>query len=70
MRLDGDVLRSASKQEDGMDKARHPHVIRTWTVERTKVLHRQPQRIKMPNNPQPFRGPASLTHSPKPEAGR
>jgi len=32
-----------------MDKTRHPHVIRTWTVERTKVLYRQPQ----PAKPQP-----------------
>ena len=70
MRLDVDVLRSASKEEDAMDKARHPHVIRTWTVERTKVLHRQPQLVKTRPNPQPFRGPASPTHSPKPEAGR
>ncbi len=30
-----------------MDKARHPHVIRTWTVERTKVLYRQPQPAKL-----------------------
>jgi hypothetical protein len=40
-----------------MDKARHPHVIRTWTVERTKVLHRQPQPVKTRSNPVPFRGP-------------
>jgi hypothetical protein len=26
-----------------MDKARRPHVIRTWTVERTKVPYRPPQ---------------------------
>jgi len=26
-----------------MDKGRHPHVIRTWTVERTKVPVRLPQ---------------------------
>jgi len=30
-----------------MDKARHPHVIRTWIVERTKVLYRQPQPAKL-----------------------
>lgn len=36
-----------------MDKARHPHVIRTWTVERTKVLCRQPQPAKL--QPQPRR---------------
>jgi hypothetical protein len=26
-----------------MDKGRHPHVFRTWTVERTKVPYRPPQ---------------------------
>jgi hypothetical protein len=26
-----------------MDKGRHPHVVRTWTVERTKVPYRPPQ---------------------------
>ncbi len=30
-----------------MDKARHPNVIRTWTVERTKVPYRQPQPAKL-----------------------
>ena len=30
-----------------MDKARHPNVIRTWTVERTKVPYRQPQATKL-----------------------
>jgi hypothetical protein len=48
-----------------MDKARHPHVIRTWTVERTKVLHRQPQPVKTRSNPAPFRGPATPAYNPK-----
>jgi hypothetical protein len=26
-----------------MDKARYPHVTRTWRVERTKVYYREPQ---------------------------
>jgi len=26
-----------------MEKARRPHVVRTWTVERTKVPYRPPQ---------------------------
>jgi hypothetical protein len=30
-----------------MDKARHPHVIRTWTVERTKVPYFQPLPAKV-----------------------
>ncbi len=34
-----------------MDKARHPHVMRTWRVERTKVLYRQPQPPKLPPHP-------------------
>jgi hypothetical protein len=29
-----------------MDKRRHPHVVRTWTVERTKVPYRPPQPAK------------------------
>ena len=46
-----------------MDKARHPHVIRTWTVERTKVLHPQPG--KMRSKPVPFRGPGTPAYNPK-----
>jgi hypothetical protein len=34
-----------------MDKARHPHVMRTWRVERTKVPYRQPQPAKVPPHP-------------------
>ena len=33
-----------------MDKARHPHVIRTWRVERTKLPYRPPQG-KLPAHP-------------------
>jgi hypothetical protein len=29
-----------------MDKGRHPQVIRTWKVERTKTLTRPPQSLK------------------------
>jgi hypothetical protein len=29
-----------------MDKGRHPHVVRTWTVERTKVPYLPPQPVK------------------------
>jgi hypothetical protein len=32
-----------------MDKGRHPHVIRTWTVERTKV----PNRSQFPQTASP-----------------
>jgi hypothetical protein len=34
-----------------MDKARRPQVIRTWTVERTKVPYRPPQPAKQSSNP-------------------
>lgn len=34
-----------------MDKARHPHVIRTWRVERTKLPYRPPQQAKAPTHP-------------------
>jgi len=54
-----------------MDKARHPHVIRTWTVERTKVLYRPPQptRLRPNRGPEFFRGPAKPSHTPKPASG-
>lgn len=43
-----------------MDKTRHPHVIRTWRVERTKVLYRPPRPVKLRSHPfQPF--PANRT---------
>jgi hypothetical protein len=42
-----------------MDKGRHPHVIRTWTVERTKTHYRPPQAMKpRPAPRQNFRGPS------------
>ncbi|HLJ51000.1 MAG TPA: hypothetical protein VKU01_33560 [Bryobacteraceae bacterium] len=34
-----------------MDKARHPHVVRTWTVERTKVHYRPPQPANLRQDP-------------------
>ena len=34
-----------------MDKARHPHVIRTWRVERTRLPYRPPQTAKLPSHP-------------------
>jgi hypothetical protein len=34
-----------------MDKGRHPHVIRTWTVERTKCHYRPPQQSKLRLDP-------------------
>jgi hypothetical protein len=40
-----------------MHKGRHPHVIRTWTVERTKTPYRPPQAMKLRPDPrQKFRG--------------
>ena len=30
-----------------MDKQRHPNVVRTWTVERTKVLYPPPPPVKL-----------------------
>ena len=51
-----------------MDKARHPHVIRTWTVERTKVPYRQPQptRIQPLDQRGLFRGPQKNQPHPDP----
>ena len=48
-----------------MDKGRHPHVIRTWTVERTKTPYRPPQPVKPSPDPRPmFRGPAKHPSGP------
>jgi hypothetical protein len=48
-----------------MDKGRHPHVIRTWKVERTKTHYRPPQAMKLRPDPrQNFRGPSvETTHA-------
>ena len=38
-----------------MDKGRHPHVVRTWAVERTKVAYLPPQAVKaQPSSRQDF----------------
>jgi len=34
-----------------MDKLRHPHVIRTWTVERTKTPYRPAPPARVPRDP-------------------
>ena len=48
-----------------MDKGRHPHVIRTWTVERTKTHYRPPQPVKLRPDPrQNFRGPVKTPNAP------
>ncbi len=49
-----------------MDKARHPHVIRTWTVERTRLPYRPPQPAKLRPEPREgYRGPAKPPRAPK-----
>ena len=40
-----------------MEKGRHPHVVRTWTVERTRVPFRPPQGLKPMNPRQVSRAP-------------
>ncbi|MBI2686628.1 MAG: hypothetical protein HYX27_09955 [Acidobacteria bacterium] len=38
-----------------MDKAHHPNVVRTWTVERTKVRCQSPPLAKLtPGSPKPL----------------
>ena len=51
-----------------MDKVRHPLVIRTWTVERTKTAYRPPQLAHLRPNPgkQSFRNPAKPSRGPNP----
>jgi hypothetical protein len=45
-----------------MDKARRPHVVRTWNVERTRIPYRPPQPADLrPNRREEnFRRPAKL----------
>jgi hypothetical protein len=50
-----------------MDKARHPHVIRTWRVERTKVPYRPPQSGNPPYHPL-YSGPRRPEPKPHPPA--
>jgi hypothetical protein len=51
-----------------MEKGRHPHVIRTWTVERTRLPFRTPQPLKPANPRQGQRGPQKPAppHAPVP----
>ena len=47
-----------------MDKGRHPNVIRTWIVERTKTHYRPPQAMRVRPDPrQKFRGPSVEPHA-------
>jgi len=54
-----------------MEKARRPNVVRTWTVERTRVLHRQPQPVHFDSTPRRrnFRGPTRPSRGSGPTAG-
>ncbi len=57
-----------------MDKGRHPNVVRTWTVERTKVPYRpaQPTKAQASARQDLFRGPkkSQLRRAPAPKRGR
>jgi hypothetical protein len=48
-----------------MDKPRHPHVVRTWTVERTKIFQRpQPPKIHSNKQQSIFRPPDKTPRAP------
>jgi len=49
-----------------MDKARRPHVGRTWSVERTRGPYRpaQPVNLRPIARKQNFRGPTKPAHGP------
>ena len=49
-----------------MDKARRPHVVRTWSVERTRVPYRpsQPVNLRFAPRKQNFRGSTKPAHGP------
>jgi len=51
-----------------MEKGRHPHVVRTWTVERTRIPYRPPMATKPGSNPRQDlpRGPAKHAPGVKP----
>jgi hypothetical protein len=49
-----------------MDKARHPHVTRTWTLERTRMVHRPLPLRPEPRQPYVRRPPRP---SPAPKSG-
>jgi len=54
-----------------MDKARRPHVVRTWTVERTKVPYRPPQPTTLRFSPRnEFRSHAKPPQGLKPSSGQ
>jgi hypothetical protein len=57
-----------------MDKTRHPHVIRTWRVERTKVLYRPPRPVKLRSYPVFSRSrrtePVPTPHNAPPKAAK
>ena len=57
-----------------MDKGRHPNVVRTWTVERTKVPYRpaQPKKSQASTRQDLFRGPEKKLTQPNsaPKRGR
>lgn len=50
-----------------MEKARRPHVIRTWRVERTKLPYRPPQPARLPSNQQTI-PPRRPERNPRPPA--
>jgi hypothetical protein len=54
-----------------MDKARRPHVVRTWTVERTRVPYRPLQPANLRPNPrkESFPSRAKPSHNPNPGKG-
>ena len=54
-----------------MEKARRPHVVRTWTVERTRIPYRPPQPVNLRSNfgKESFRGPAKPSHGPNRSPG-
>jgi hypothetical protein len=59
----------SEKRRESMDKSRHPHVVRTWTVERTKVPYRQAQPVNLRPRNEKMRGPAKQGRGVRPEPG-
>ena len=51
-----------------MDKQRHPNVVRTWTVERTKIRYPSPPPVKLRPRSQKdlFRGAEEQSDPPAP----
>ena len=62
-------MKTEGGKEKSMEKARRPHVIRTWTVERTRLPYHPPQQAHVKPDPSRQKGHGALQppHGPPPQ---